>query len=105
MAEDCIYVTAAIFQITIIVRNREGHIAGFCLDIEIIEERNEIWVIDFVIDNKASIDWSLTLGGDHVYRIAVAADAIHFLKNGYVVALTKQPCGGQTSDATTDDGY
>jgi len=70
-----------------------------------IEERHQVRVVAFVVNDEASIDRHQAAPARGVDGVGMTADPRVLLVNGDPVSLVEQPSRRHTGDAGADDGY
>jgi len=82
---------AGIFHLTLTDGDGEGHIGPRRFDAEMIEQRRQVGIVLFVIDDEAGIDGNAALFGAGKDGVGVAAGAFVFFEKRDLLSPGKQP--------------
>ena len=87
-------IAARVFEAPVVEGHREGHVRGLRRHLQMGEERGEVRVGPFVVDDEPGVDRDVAVGAAHGDGIRMAADPAVAFEDGDVVAPAEQPGGG-----------
>jgi hypothetical protein len=94
---------AGILEPARVHRDRERHVGGLRLHIQIVQQGGEVGVVGLIEDDEAGVDRHNAFGRLDIDRMGVAAEPVAGFVQGHVVRLGQQPGSGQTGHAGADD--
>jgi hypothetical protein len=95
---------AAVLEPALVEADREGHVGIFGRHAEVIEQRDEVWIVAIVEDDEAHVDRTGPLGHRRLDSAGMAAETVLALVDDHVVAATEEPGGSEAGYAGADDG-
>ena len=96
---------AAPFHLAVVQRQGEAHVAIVGLDAEMGKQGCQVWVIQFVVDDKSGIYGNGRAVIVDVDRRGVASGAFFGLVECHVVQIPQSPCSRGAGNAGANDGH
>jgi hypothetical protein len=103
LTQQPVKVRACVFVTATVQRCGKRHLTGLGGNAQVFEQRREVGVAAFVVDDEACIYRCETALGRTIHGIGMSADPAVFLIYGNPVTLVEKPCRRHARNAGTDD--